>query len=415
MSEDTEFSMLHALLIERYNLEELYTLCTQLNVPYQDLGVTGRQSVARELILWLKRRKRLDDLTAILSSEPSLQASSSTTQRSDRIDVAIVTAMDDELRPVLKLIGGKDRWQSLTIDQFLHYQARFEVQEGSLNVVACSLWKYGAQPTVAQILRLKQLKPRLIVMTGICAGWEAKEVHFGDVIVADRAFQLGEGKQTDKEFQPDLRTPAPPPWLLQWLGDFAHDQEWSAHIQAGRPRSLRYQAEWLLCQVAQRGASFPETEADWEQVRENGIDFPRAWQRLVDGGLLDDAGALTEAAQANLNALRRKNYGKLLPLPDPAQPRVHYGAFASTEAVMAVTEPFAEAARHTRKVRAIELEVAALFTAATEIGVPAFAVKGVSDYGTPEKDDMFRDYAAEAAACWMHGFLRSYGKHLLGL
>jgi hypothetical protein len=32
-------------------------------------------------------------------------------------------------------------------------------------------------------------------------------------------------------------------------------------------------------------------------------------------------------------------------------------------------------------------------------------VKGVSDFGTPEKDDAFHEYAAEAAARWMYAFV----------
>jgi nucleoside phosphorylase len=295
----------------------------------------------------------------------------------------------------------------------VHYHARFSFDSLSLTVAACALWKYGGAPTTAEILRLKPLRPRLIAMTGICAGWESKGIHFGDVIIADRAFHAGEGRQTAHGFEPDLRTYQPPPWLLQWLGDFSTNQQWFEAIQTPRPHSLRYQAEWVLCQMAQRSALYPETAADWRKVKANRIDFPRARQLLLESGLIDEAGLLTARALAVLNELRRKNHGQLAAVRDPKQPSAHYGAFASTEAVIAAENPFLEHAQRIRKVRAIELEVASLFSAAAEIGVPAFAVKGVSDYGTPEKDDAFHAYAAEAAARWMYEFIGRYGRHLV--
>jgi nucleoside phosphorylase len=337
------------------------------------------------------------------------------TSLSPKVDVAIVTAMPEELEPVLRLIGGKHHWQPFLIDRYVHYRARFEFASCSLNVVACSLWSYGGNPTTAEILRLKSLQPQLIVMTGICAGWESKGIHFGDVIVAERAFHAGAGRQTVHGFEPDIRTYQPPSWLLQWLGDFASNQQWFENIQTPRPLSLHYQAEWLLCQIAQRSGPFPHTEADWSELQARRIDYQRAWKLLLDSGLLSEQGELTAQGRERLKELRLRNYGRLAPTPEPQQPSVHYGAFATTEAVIAIENPFLEHAQRVRKVRAVELEVASLFGAATEIEVPAFAVKGVSDYGTPDKDDAFHQYAAETAAHWMYQFLRTYGQLLLSI
>jgi nucleoside phosphorylase len=75
-------------------------------------------------------------------------------------------------------------------------------------------------------------------------------------------------------------------------------------------------------------------------------------------------------------------------------------------------DPFFEHAKRIRSVRAIELEVASLFAAAAEIGVPAFAVKGVSDHATSDKDDAFAAYAAEASARWIYAFIRHYADQL---
>ncbi|NJN15478.1 MAG: hypothetical protein HC822_03875 [Oscillochloris sp.] len=417
MNQEMPFATIHQLLLERYSLDELRTLCAELAVPFDDLGGEGRQAKAREMILWLNRRGRLTALITRLQTPPEPQTpepdqSPEVSRQPTRIDLAIVTAMPEELEPILNLIGGRQHWQPLVIDRYIHHQARFDLADGSLNVVACSLWKYGGNPTTAEILRLAALKPRLIAMTGICAGWESKDIRFGDVIVAERAFHAGEGRQTIAGFEADIRTYQPPPWLLQWLGDFASDTAWFKSIGTPRPSSLHYQAEWLLCQVAERGTAFPETTADWSKVKRNYIDYPRARQLLEESEMVSATGELTDRALERLKEIRRRNHGKLVPTRDNANPAVHYGAFASTEAVIAVENPFLAHAVRVRKVRAIELEVASLFAAASEIGVPAFAVKGVSDYGTPDKDDTFHTYAAEASAHWMYHFLQRYG-HLL--
>jgi nucleoside phosphorylase len=321
------------------------------------------------------------------------------------VDLAIVTALREELDPVLGLIGGEAQWRRFTLDQFIHYEGRFPCDEQSLNVVACSLWKMGGNPTTAQILRLKQLRPRLIVMTGICAGWQEKGIYLGDVMVADRAFYGGEGKLTAAGFQPDILTYQPPAWLLQWLKNFAGDEQWANTIKTPRPQSLRYQAEWLLCHIATRGPTFPANLADWEEIEKNRIDYKRVRELLLKKKLINKAGGTTRQAGSLLTELRHQHYGKLVPTPDRPQPEVHYKAFSSSEAVVAMPDPFTELATHVRGIGALEMEVASLLSAAIEIGVPAFAVKGVCDYGAPDKDDVFHTYAAEASARWMYAFV----------
>ena len=93
------------------------------------------------------------------------------------------------------------------------------------------------------------------------------------------------------------------------------------------------------------------------------------------------------------------------------KPKVHVGTFASDAPILAVEEPFKAPAKQVRKVRAYDLEVKSFLNAAIEIGVPAFAVKGVSDYATPTKGDDVHDYAAEAAAAWLIGFVRATHRH----
>jgi hypothetical protein len=52
-------SQLRKLLATHFDTEQLRVLCLELNVPYEDLGGEGRAGKALQLVLYLRRRKRL--------------------------------------------------------------------------------------------------------------------------------------------------------------------------------------------------------------------------------------------------------------------------------------------------------------------------------------------------------------------
>ncbi len=60
---------LRQFIIEHHDLEELRTLCFDLDARYDELGGEGLSSKARELILCLGRRRQLDRLLALLERE----------------------------------------------------------------------------------------------------------------------------------------------------------------------------------------------------------------------------------------------------------------------------------------------------------------------------------------------------------
>jgi hypothetical protein len=66
-------SNLHRFIVTRYRLEDLRTLCLNMSVEYQNLGGEGLSGKARELILQMGRRGKLDLLlTALQQSRPEL-------------------------------------------------------------------------------------------------------------------------------------------------------------------------------------------------------------------------------------------------------------------------------------------------------------------------------------------------------
>jgi serine/threonine protein kinase len=57
---------LRQFLIARFNLEELRTLCADLDVSYDELEGEGQEAKARELIAYLQRRERLRELVGYI-------------------------------------------------------------------------------------------------------------------------------------------------------------------------------------------------------------------------------------------------------------------------------------------------------------------------------------------------------------
>jgi hypothetical protein len=55
-------SLMHRLIRRLYSQEELRTLCVDLGVDPDDLGSGGKQAMARELVLWMNRRGRFNEL-----------------------------------------------------------------------------------------------------------------------------------------------------------------------------------------------------------------------------------------------------------------------------------------------------------------------------------------------------------------
>src|SRR5262249_25387228 len=152
---------------------------------------------------------------------------------------------------VFRLTGGKESWESFQIDHFVHYKKKLDLDGQVLDVVVVSLWRYGDTPTAGAVHRLKQVHPRMLAMTGICAGWEGKDgIEFGDVVIAEAGFQPREGKQEETMFHPDTHLYMSPAWLVQQAKDALSGDEWIGTIKIQRPRSLRFQGEWLLCQIA---------------------------------------------------------------------------------------------------------------------------------------------------------------------
>jgi serine/threonine-protein kinase len=65
-AEQVDAVALRQMLAERFDLEELRTLCFDLGVRFDDLPAEGQQAKARELVAYLQRRERLSQLVGYI-------------------------------------------------------------------------------------------------------------------------------------------------------------------------------------------------------------------------------------------------------------------------------------------------------------------------------------------------------------
>lgn len=83
MTTPEQQTALRKAILDRYNDEELRTLCADLGVDYDDLPAQGRAGKARELVTLLARRNRIAELEKILTrphESPPLPPSPTLTQ-----------------------------------------------------------------------------------------------------------------------------------------------------------------------------------------------------------------------------------------------------------------------------------------------------------------------------------------------
>jgi nucleoside phosphorylase len=126
-----------------------------------------------------------------------------------KIDVAIVTSSPKvELKEVLKISGFVGEFHQRDC---LHYfsSSWTTVEGGILSVVACAAPVMGM--TAASITATKVIerwRPRYLVMTGIAAGAKKNEQDYGDILVAEAAYDYGSGKITETEDEKRFFTPS---------------------------------------------------------------------------------------------------------------------------------------------------------------------------------------------------------------
>jgi WD40 repeat protein/nucleoside phosphorylase len=332
---------------------------------------------------------------------------------SHRFDALIITALLDELEPVLAYgEGGRGAWTThKDPDGFpYHYRELPREADGQpLRIAAASFDEMGETATAGRAAALvKHLDPACLAMCGICAGKKA-DVTLGDVIVADRVYSYDHGKilakreedgSRSEELYHDIKT-----FNLKeaWRVDaayFTRDLSWTADLVKSRPLSRETQERWLLRTLLEheqhgtpapdahpeREACCPALDALWDRLR-----LPEHGLLVKTRGVL----ALTEEGRGIAIELARK-YPKGLP-KDRAF-KIHVGPIATGKVVRKDPELFGDLEKLVRKTMGAEMEAAAIGAIGAQLHRQALIVKAVSDYGDGDKDDAFREFATRASA-----------------
>ncbi|WP_076418239.1 response regulator [Colwellia sp. UCD-KL20] len=109
------------------------------------------------------------------------------------VEVGLVCALKEELDAVLNL-GMK--WEAVEVkhDHTRYYKSKVSMSGNDITLIATSAPKMGmnSSAVIAQKL-ISSFHPRILMMTGICAGVRGK-TDIGDVLVADPCFEWGGGK-----------------------------------------------------------------------------------------------------------------------------------------------------------------------------------------------------------------------------
>ena len=182
---------------------DLVTLDLAARLPREVVFITAKEDLVAESRSEVERRGGFlytygrDDSwkVALLGKARYIQRAKERAEAL-RADVLIITALrKPELSAVLALNYGwsavAETGEALT----LHSGTAVGPQGRPLKVVAACAQRKGMASSAALASRLAVLcKPRLVVMLGICAGRRSK-TKFGDVIVADPAWDWGSGKQ----------------------------------------------------------------------------------------------------------------------------------------------------------------------------------------------------------------------------
>lgn len=332
-----------------------------------------------------------------------------------KVSIGVITAMREELEPILEIGGGESNWDSKhDSDKFIYYVGEFPIRNREpIGVVATCALRKGPVAAAIRTTQFRQILRALapsgapiVCMTGITAGWREK-VALGDVIVAENAYSPLSGKQVQQKFQPELDVGTPDASLLHWLENFA-DDSWKYAIKTPRPVSRRYQIDWLLWNLRTGDLeSLPPQALDG-----NVPDRERLWPLLLKEGLITERGMLTEHGNDFVRRNVMHSPWTNGPEPDKPEPEVHFGDVASTPFVIEHDLFFHEQKQITRNIRAAEMEIQSFMSTCRSVGFAGFAVKGVCDYADSTKDDAFHKYAAEASARYLHSFVTRYANSI---
>lgn len=252
-------------------------------------------------------------------------------------DIAIITALNEELEIAKEAISTNWNIFKRTNDSNIYYTTQLKNDEGKqINIIATHSPVMGmANAACVSTKLLLNFKPKMIVMLGICAGRE-KPIELGHIIVADKVYDYQAGKIEDKKDEKGK--------IIETIFKPSFDEHPLDKDTLGIITSVKKE---YTTQISE----------DWKKY----------------------------------NPHDPKTYNV---------PNVHIGPMGSGSAVIAKDEIFNELSEHSRKIIALEMEAYSVFVAASIIdrNVKPLVIKGVQDLAGAKKDDEYRIYSIYTSA-----------------
>lgn len=177
-------------------------------------------------------------------------------ERPQLFDVCIVCALYEEASKLIDEFQARCGIAFVTafssLNQYEHRWATIQNHRGEPLTVLVS-WLSASGPVRAGLdLKplLQEFQPRFAAMTGFCAGYKDK-VHLGDLVVAEYAYFLEEGKILDepdgqRQYQPEMKTVEPAERVIQYAKGF---EGWQEPVSELKSRLL-HNAEQVNCHIA---------------------------------------------------------------------------------------------------------------------------------------------------------------------
>ncbi len=174
-------------------------------------------------------------------------------------DICVICALPEEVRAFLEVVHQQcnvDFEERINLEYKYDYRLTIIKNNKGEPLTLHVSWlpRYGPQEMTLHLSRvLEEYRPRMAIMTGICAG-DARQVHLGDLVVAERTFTYDSGKFTKDEHghrihEYDTMTYQLDANILQFLGLFEDWKSPVAHLKRPSLPSERQKRGKVACHI----------------------------------------------------------------------------------------------------------------------------------------------------------------------